>query len=69
MFEFLSPFKLSTSLSAAGIILALSILDAAPAGALSYVTFVSGKGIDSCASPATPCRTFEFAIKETVANG
>jgi hypothetical protein len=51
--------------------IALAALGAAPAMAGSAVTFVSGKGTDAgtCASPATPCRTFNFALSQTNANG
>ncbi|MDQ6867224.1 MAG: right-handed parallel beta-helix repeat-containing protein [Pseudomonadota bacterium] len=65
MSKFLSP------LIAAGALLALPFLGAAPALAGSPVTFVSGKGADSgtCASPATPCRTFQFALDQTSPGG
>jgi hypothetical protein len=51
--------------------LLLACLGAAPALALSPVTFVSGKGADSgsCASPAAPCRTFQFALGQTNPGG
>jgi hypothetical protein len=51
--------------------LLLACLGAAPALALSPVTFVSGKGADSgsCASPAAPCRTFQFALGQTSPGG
>jgi hypothetical protein len=44
---------------------------AAPAWALSAVTYVSGKGSDgsACATPATPCRTFHHAVGQTSADG
>ena len=47
--------------------LLVTFLGAAPALALSPVTFVSGKGNDSgsCADPAHPCSTFQFAIGQT----
>jgi hypothetical protein len=55
----------------AGALLSLPCLGAAPALASSPVTFVSGKGADSgtCASPANPCRTFQFAVGETSPGG
>ncbi len=65
MSKFLSPLVI------AGIILTLSCLAAAPAQASSFVTFVSGKGTDtgSCADPAHPCRSFQFAIGQTNPGG
>jgi hypothetical protein len=65
MSKFLCP------LAAAGVLLSLSCLGATPALALSPVTFVSGKGSDTgtCASPASPCRSFQFAIDQTSAAG
>ena len=47
------------------------MLAAAPVLAASPVTFVSGKGTDSgtCASPATPRRTFQFALGQTSPGG
>jgi hypothetical protein len=63
-------FKLRGLLSlAAGLILAAIGL-AAPADAHT-VTYVSGKGSDSndCFSPATPCRSFQRAVNQTVAGG
>jgi hypothetical protein len=56
--------RLFSSLAIAGALLSLPFLGAAPALALSPVTFVSGKGADggTCASPAAPCRTFQFAL-------
>jgi hypothetical protein len=61
--------KLFSSLSIA--VALLPCLGAAPALASSPVTFVSGKGADSgtCASPANPCRTFQFAVGETSPGG
>jgi hypothetical protein len=49
----------------------LACLGAGPAQAASFVTYVSGKGSDTgtCASPANPCRTFQFAVGQTSANG
>jgi hypothetical protein len=63
--------KLFSPLSIAGALASLSILGAAPALALSSVTFVSGKGIDTgnCADPAHPCRTFQFAFGQTSPGG
>ena len=60
-------FKLTSSFAA----FALVSLAAAPALAQSPVTFVSGKGTDAgnCAAPATPCRTFQFALGRTNAGG
>src|ERR1700730_3022770 len=51
--------------------LTLTCLAASPALALSPVTYVSGKGTDSgtCASPANPCRTFQFAVNQTTSGG
>ena len=65
MFKFLFPRAI------AGALLALPFLGAAPARASSPVTFVSGKGADTgtCASPAAPCRTFQFALGQTSAGG
>jgi hypothetical protein len=42
-------------------------LATAPAGAVSFTTYVSGKGADTggCATPATACRTFAYAIGQT----
>jgi hypothetical protein len=42
-----------------------------PARALSLQTYVSGKGTDTgaCATPATACRTFAFAIVQTANSG
>ena len=59
--------KLTSSLAA----LAFVSLAAAPAFAQSPVTFVSGKGLDAgnCAAPATPCRTFQYALGLTNAGG
>jgi hypothetical protein len=47
-------------------------LVASPAAAGNAVSFVSGKGSDggnSCASQATPCRTFAHALTQTNVNG
>jgi hypothetical protein len=67
------PIMLKTfsPLTSAGALLSLAFLGAAPARASSLVTFVSGKGSDTgtCASPANPCRTFQFALGQTSANG
>ncbi|MGH6837334.1 MAG: right-handed parallel beta-helix repeat-containing protein [Methylocella sp.] len=64
-------FKLLSPLAIAGALLSLLCLGAAPAQALSKVTFVSGKGTDTgtCADPANPCRHFQFAIDQTIAFG
>lgn len=45
-------------------------LAAAPALA-GIVSFVSGKGVDAgdCSSPASPCRTFQYAHNQTLAGG
>ena len=61
-------FKLASAFAAAALALAIH---AAPALAQSPVTFVSGKGTDagSCAAPATPCRTFQYALGLTNAGG
>jgi hypothetical protein len=58
-------------LAAARALLALPCLAAAPALAAAPVTFVSGKGTDAgtCASPANPCRSFEFALGQTSPSG
>ena len=63
MFNFPSPLAASAALFAS--------LYAAPTWALSTVTYVSGKGADTgaCASPASACRTFGFAINQTSAGG
>ena len=60
--------------AAGGTLLFLACLGVAPAQALSPVTYVSGKGTDgsdtgTCASPANPCRSFQFAISKTSAGG
>jgi hypothetical protein len=46
-------------------------LSISEASAAAPVTFVSGTGTDSgtCANPANPCRTFQFAIAHTSAGG
>src|ERR1700756_167392 len=56
---------------AAGALPFLACLGASPAQAASPVTFVSGRGTDSgtCASPASACRTFQFAIGQTNVGG
>ena len=63
--------KLFSPLTIAGAFASLTFLGAAPALAASSVTFVSGKGADSgtCASPATSCRTFQFAFGQTSPGG
>jgi hypothetical protein len=57
--------------TAIGIVSLAACVVASPAWAGSSVTFVSGKGSDSgsCASPATPCRTFNYAYGKTNADG
>jgi Right handed beta helix region len=64
-------FNFSPPLTIAGVIVSLLWLGAAPALALSTVTFVSGKGTNAgtCASPATPCRSFQFALGQTSPGG
>ncbi|MBY6242931.1 right-handed parallel beta-helix repeat-containing protein [Methylosinus sp. Sm6] len=49
----------------------LASLGAAPAMAGSGVTYVSGKGADagSCATPATACRNFAYALSQTDSHG
>lgn len=63
--------KLFSPLAIAGALLALPFLGAAPALALSPITFVSGKGSNdsTCASPAAPCRSFQFAMDQTSPGG
>jgi hypothetical protein len=64
MYQFISP------LIAAAVIFSLSLIDAAPACALSHVTFVSGKGVDTGPCDiARPCQSFQFAIGQTEAYG
>jgi hypothetical protein len=48
-------------------LLTLLAFTASPASAASGLTFVSGKGTDngSCADPASPCRTFLYALEQT----
>jgi hypothetical protein len=62
--------KLRTPL-AAGAILSLTCLGAAPAKANVPVTYVSGIGTDAggCSSPANACRTFQFAVSQTLPGG
>jgi hypothetical protein len=53
-------------------VLTLTCLVAAPAKANTIpVTYVSGKGTDSgnCSPPANPCRTFQFAVNQTLPGG
>jgi hypothetical protein len=47
------------------------VFAASPASAASRLTFVSGKGTDNgtCANPANPCRTFDFALGKTRPGG
>jgi hypothetical protein len=56
---------------AAGALLTMICLGAAPAKTATPVTYVSGKGADSgnCSSPANRCRTFQFAVNQTVPGG
>jgi hypothetical protein len=65
MVNFLSRFAIARA------VLSLACLVPAPALAASKITFVSGKGTDSgdCASPAAPCRTFQFAVSQTKSFG
>ncbi|ATQ68132.1 MULTISPECIES: right-handed parallel beta-helix repeat-containing protein [Methylosinus] len=44
---------------------------ASPAAALNAVSYVSGKGADAgvCATPASACRTFAYALTQTKAAG
>lgn len=58
-------------LAAASAILLLPGLGAAPSYAASAITFVSGQGANAgdCSSPATPCRTLQFALGQTSAKG
>lgn len=53
------------------ILLSTASFTARPASAAALVTFVSGQGTDSgsCANPANPCRTFEFALGLTTPGG
>lgn len=62
--------KLSTFLALAAVHCAC-LLGATPVYALAGTTFVSGKGTDSgdCASPARPCRSFSYALNQTLAGG
>ncbi len=64
MFKHFSPLALASAL-------VFLLPCASPAKALSAVTFVSGKGTNAgtCASPATPCRTFQFALGQTSPGG
>jgi hypothetical protein len=63
MFKLFSPLAIASAL--------VFLPCASPAEALSAVTFVSGKGTNAgtCASPATPCRTFQFAVNQTSPGG
>lgn len=53
-----------------GAAIAVCCLSASPASA-ALVSFVSGRGVDNgaCASPASPCRTFSYAINQTSDGG
>src|ERR1700730_15961315 len=62
--------KLLSPLAIVGVILSLPWLGAAPAEALSTVTFVSGKGTNSgTCTELHPCRTFQFALGQTSPSG
>ncbi|MCI0468299.1 MAG: right-handed parallel beta-helix repeat-containing protein [Beijerinckiaceae bacterium] len=63
--------NLSTLLAFASALALIVFLGAAPALALSPVTYVSGTGANTgiCASPAAPCRSFQFAHNQTSAGG
>lgn len=54
-----------------GILISFIVFTDASAKAASPLTFVSGQGNDTgtCASPATPCRTFQFAYGQTSSGG
>lgn len=54
----------------AGAFVTLTFLGAAPAKA-DAITYVSGTGTDAgnCSSPANPCRTFQFAVSQTLPGG
>jgi hypothetical protein len=62
-------FAHSLRLALPGAILACAF--ATPASALSAITYVSNTGIDvgACATAATACRTFAYAIAATYADG
>jgi len=55
----------------ASALLAVSCLDAAPVRAQSIVTYVSGKGADSgsCTPQSSPCRSFAYALTQTLPGG
>lgn len=57
--------------AAAGAAALVVSLGASPALALNAVSYVSGKGSDAgvCATPATACRTFSYALTQTKASG
>lgn len=59
--------KLPSPLAIAGLLLTLTCLAGAPAGAASLITYVSGKGADTgnCKNPANPCRTIKYALSRT----
>lgn len=63
--------KVMSSCAVVGALAAMSCFNVAPAWAFSVTTYVSGKGTDTgtCASPATPCRTFQFAFNQTFPGG
>jgi hypothetical protein len=62
MFKLVSPLALASAL--------IFLPFVAPAEA-HEVTYVSGKGTDTgtCTSPTNPCRTFQFAVNQTIAAG
>jgi hypothetical protein len=64
-------FKLISVRAITRALASFALLGASPTQATSPVTFVSGNGIDSgtCASPGTPCRTFQFALGQTSPGG
>jgi hypothetical protein len=63
--------KLISRPAIVGAFASLILLSATSAFALSHLTFVSGKGanVGTCASPSTPCRTFQFALNKTSPGG
>ena len=56
--------------AATGLLSLLAVLGAQSARA-DFVSFVSSKGTDAgtCASPASPCRTFQYALGQTNGSG
>jgi hypothetical protein len=63
----------STFLSLIGAVSAVALLGASPATAGVAISYVSGNGSDAggnvCSNPATPCRSFAYALGQTNANG